>query len=75
MTANADRNVRSRTDSKSPCSSKATAWRESLRHSQWIQSGTVNLAKFTLIPPLHTFGCVKYVRVNRLCLLVLCGGL
>ena len=40
-----------------------------------IQSGTVNLAKFTLIPPWHTFGCVKYVRVNRLCLLVLCGGL
>ena len=49
-------------------------WRESHRHSRWIQSCTVNLAKFTLIliPPWHIFGCIemKYVRgVNRLCAL------
>ena len=67
--------LRAKQDSKSPCSSKATAWRESHRHSRWIHSGTVNLAKFTLIPPWHIFVCfeMKYVRVNRLC--VLCGGL
>ena len=71
------RSTLTKQDSKSPCSSKATAWREDLRHSQWIQSGTVNLAKFTLIPPWHIFRCVnlKYVRVNRPCLSVLGGRL
>ena len=49
------------------------------RHSRWIETGTVNLAKFTLIPPWHIFECVNFeikqwnVRVSRLC--VLGGGL
>ena len=51
--------LRMKQDSKSPCSSKAAASRES-NAGNWIQSGTVtaSILQFTLHRSWHIFGCV-----------------
>ena len=50
--------LRTKQNSKSPCSSKATASREN-HPGNWIHCGyCFNPAKFTLYPSWHIFGCV-----------------